>query len=250
MDLDGLIAAALSPRAMHARVVQYLVEQAGSGRRLADALGDPFVVNRTTPGERRGLLEDARLVGAWQRSTLSAIHDAAPGGDAERRLLRSAHAALRRRIGALRRACAALDERRGREAVALLDDALPPLRADLQARLAAEAEILAPALERCGMDEVARVLDLQGRTLVGRVEVLGTLLTLLGGRRPDRRQREELRELVYGLDGVLSLHLEALESLCAARLGRRLGPHASRALAVALATDADGRAPAARAAAS
>ena len=139
MDLDGLIAAALSPRAMHARVVQYLVEQAGSGRRLADALGDPFVVNRTTPGERRGLLEDARLVGAWQRSTLSAIHDAAPGGDAERRLLRSAHAALRRRIGALRRACAALDERRGREAVALLDDALPPLRADLQARLAAEA---------------------------------------------------------------------------------------------------------------
>jgi hypothetical protein len=248
VDLDGLITAALSPRAMHARVVQYLVEQAGSGRRLADALDDPFVVNRTNPGERRGLLEDARLVGAWHRSTLSAMQDAAPGGDAERRLLRSAHAAPRRRMAALRRACAALDERRGREAVVLLGDALPPLRADLQARLTAERAVLDPALERCGLDEVARVLDLQARTLVGRLEVLDTLLALLGGRRPDRRQREELRELVYGLDGVLSLHLETVESASATRLGRRLEPREARALAVALANG--DRAPAARAAAS
>jgi hypothetical protein len=66
-----LIADVLGPRLMHRRVVDYLVRQAARGRHLAEAMSDPYVVNRVRATGRQQLLEDSTLIAAWHRAMSS-----------------------------------------------------------------------------------------------------------------------------------------------------------------------------------
>jgi hypothetical protein len=50
--------------ARHKRLIQYVVRQLRAGRKLADVLEDPYVVNRSNLVDRRALLEEPEVVEA------------------------------------------------------------------------------------------------------------------------------------------------------------------------------------------
>jgi hypothetical protein len=65
MDLATLISSTLQARARQLRLVAYVARQAALGRTLPEALGDHYVVSRTSEADRSLLLEDPALVSAW-----------------------------------------------------------------------------------------------------------------------------------------------------------------------------------------
>jgi hypothetical protein len=69
--LAELVDAAIAPRALEDRLVEYLARQVALGRHLADAMEDPYVVNRTTVSDRRRLLESVPLATAWHEAIRS-----------------------------------------------------------------------------------------------------------------------------------------------------------------------------------
>lgn len=65
MDVEAEIAKLLADSgARHKRLVEYVIRQVGAGRHLAEVLEDPYVTNRSTPLERRALLEEPEVVDA------------------------------------------------------------------------------------------------------------------------------------------------------------------------------------------
>jgi nucleotide-binding universal stress UspA family protein len=74
--LETLIADALRAAAPSRRVVGYLARQVRLGRHLDAALGDPYVINRTTAAERARLVEDPVLVAAWHEALRAPLEGA------------------------------------------------------------------------------------------------------------------------------------------------------------------------------
>jgi hypothetical protein len=65
MDIPAEIAKLISDGgARHKGLVDYVVRQAGTGRHLAEILDDPYITNRSSPLERRALLEEPEVVDA------------------------------------------------------------------------------------------------------------------------------------------------------------------------------------------
>ncbi|MEW6583026.1 MAG: hypothetical protein AB1416_09725 [Actinomycetota bacterium] len=63
MDIQAEVARLVGDaNARHKRLVEYVVRQVAGGRHLADVLDDPYVTNRSTPLERRALLEEPEVV--------------------------------------------------------------------------------------------------------------------------------------------------------------------------------------------
>jgi hypothetical protein len=80
MGLQQLIAAAFSPTAQHERLAAYVARQAALGRRLAQVLADPYVVNRAAQaplGDPRCLLDDPVIAAAIRRA-LAALDEPWP----------------------------------------------------------------------------------------------------------------------------------------------------------------------------
>jgi len=50
--------------AKHKRLIEYVVRQLRAGRKLADVLEDPYVVNRSNLVDRRALLEEPEVIEA------------------------------------------------------------------------------------------------------------------------------------------------------------------------------------------
>ena len=50
--------------AAHKRLIDYVVRQVRTGRRLRDVLEDPYVVNRSRALDRRALLEEPEVIDA------------------------------------------------------------------------------------------------------------------------------------------------------------------------------------------
>jgi hypothetical protein len=59
--------------AQHKRLIEYVVRQVKAKRSLADVLEDPYVVNRSTPLERRALLEEPEIVDAVSDDVLESL---------------------------------------------------------------------------------------------------------------------------------------------------------------------------------
>jgi hypothetical protein len=59
--------------AEHKRLVQYVVEQLGTGRSLEDCINDPYVTNRLAPVQRCALVEEPEIVHAAQEESLNAL---------------------------------------------------------------------------------------------------------------------------------------------------------------------------------
>ena len=57
--------------ARHKRLIQYVVRQLRAGRKLADVLEDPYVVNRSNLVDRRALLEEPQVVEAAGETTVA-----------------------------------------------------------------------------------------------------------------------------------------------------------------------------------
>jgi hypothetical protein len=57
----------------HKRLIEYVVRQLSAKRPLADVLQDPYVVNRSTPLERRALLEEPQIVEAVSDDVLESL---------------------------------------------------------------------------------------------------------------------------------------------------------------------------------
>ena len=59
--------------ARHKRLIEYVVRQLGAQRPLAEVLEDPYVLNRSTPLERRALLEEPEIVEAVGDDVLATL---------------------------------------------------------------------------------------------------------------------------------------------------------------------------------
>jgi hypothetical protein len=59
--------------AQHKRLIEYVVRQVKAKRPLADVLEDPYVVNRSTPLERRALLEEPEIVDAVSDDVIQSL---------------------------------------------------------------------------------------------------------------------------------------------------------------------------------
>jgi hypothetical protein len=59
--------------AVHKRLIEYVVRQLGAQRPLADVLQDPYVLNRSTPLQRRALLEEPEIVDAVSDDVLATL---------------------------------------------------------------------------------------------------------------------------------------------------------------------------------
>lgn len=66
--LASIIGDAFSARAVHRRLVDYVILQVALGRPLGAVLADPYVVNRTQRIDRLSLVEDPRVAGACRTS--------------------------------------------------------------------------------------------------------------------------------------------------------------------------------------
>lgn len=65
MDIPAEIAKLISDGgSRHKGLIDYVVRQVGLGRHLSEVLEDPYVTNRSTPLERRALLEEPQVVDA------------------------------------------------------------------------------------------------------------------------------------------------------------------------------------------
>jgi hypothetical protein len=63
----------LSADELEERVVEYVVREVGNGRRLDDALRDPYVRNRLSEEKLRRVLENPEVMAALERSIASAF---------------------------------------------------------------------------------------------------------------------------------------------------------------------------------
>jgi hypothetical protein len=59
--------------ARHKRLIEYVVRQLRAGRRLAEVLEDPYVVNRSNLVDRRALLEEPEVVDAAGEGAVAAL---------------------------------------------------------------------------------------------------------------------------------------------------------------------------------
>jgi hypothetical protein len=59
--------------ARHKRLIEYVVRQLRAGRRLAEVLEDPYVVNRSNLVDRRALLEEPDVVDAAGEGAVAAL---------------------------------------------------------------------------------------------------------------------------------------------------------------------------------
>jgi hypothetical protein len=74
MSIEDQISSLLGDHnAEHKRLVQYVVEQLGTGRSLEDAINDPYVTNRLAPVQRCALVEEPEIVHAAQEESLNAL---------------------------------------------------------------------------------------------------------------------------------------------------------------------------------
>ena len=65
MDIKAEISKLLSDAgSRHKGLVDYVVRQVTVGRHLSEVLDDPYVTNRSTPLERRALLEEPLVIDA------------------------------------------------------------------------------------------------------------------------------------------------------------------------------------------
>jgi hypothetical protein len=64
------LASLFSPPRREEYLAQYVVREYTRGRTLADVLEDPYVRNRSTPEDRRRLLERPDVVGAIGRQVI------------------------------------------------------------------------------------------------------------------------------------------------------------------------------------
>lgn len=63
----------LSTNELEDRVVEYVVREVGNGRKLADALNDPYVRNRLSEEKLRRVLEKPEVIDALERSISTAF---------------------------------------------------------------------------------------------------------------------------------------------------------------------------------
>jgi hypothetical protein len=63
----------LSTDELEERVVEYVVREVGNGRRLDDALRDPYVRNRLSEEKLRRVLENPDVMAALERSIAAAF---------------------------------------------------------------------------------------------------------------------------------------------------------------------------------
>lgn len=74
MSIKDQISALLSDHnAEHKRLVEYVVEQLGTGRDLEDCINDPYVTNRLAPVQRCALVEEPEIVRAAGQESLDAL---------------------------------------------------------------------------------------------------------------------------------------------------------------------------------
>jgi len=74
MSIQDQISALLGDHnAEHKRLVQYVVEQLGTGRALEDCINDPYVTNRLAPVQRCALVEEPEIVHAAQEESLAVL---------------------------------------------------------------------------------------------------------------------------------------------------------------------------------
>ena len=62
-----------NPRALHKRLVDYVVRQVRAGRPIAEVLDDPYVTNRAGAIDRRALLEEPQVVEAVGEEVLEGL---------------------------------------------------------------------------------------------------------------------------------------------------------------------------------
>src|SRR5262249_32043831 len=62
-----------NPRALHKRLVDYVVRQVRAGRPIAEVLNDPYVTNRAGALDRRALLEEPAVVDAVGEEVLGGL---------------------------------------------------------------------------------------------------------------------------------------------------------------------------------
>ena len=55
------------------RVVEYVIREVGNGRKLEDALHDPYVKNRLNDDKLAGVLENPEVIGALEKSIAAAF---------------------------------------------------------------------------------------------------------------------------------------------------------------------------------
>jgi hypothetical protein len=63
----------LSTDELEERVVEYVVREVGNGRRLDEALNDPYVRNRLSAEKLRRVLETPEVIGALEQSITTAF---------------------------------------------------------------------------------------------------------------------------------------------------------------------------------
>jgi hypothetical protein len=63
----------LSVDELEERVVEYVVREVGNGRRLSEALNDPYVRNRLSQEKLAKVLEKPEVIAALERSISSAF---------------------------------------------------------------------------------------------------------------------------------------------------------------------------------
>jgi hypothetical protein len=63
----------LSNDELEDRVIEYVVREVGNGRKLEDALHDPYVRNRLSEEKLRRVLETPEVIGAIERSITTAF---------------------------------------------------------------------------------------------------------------------------------------------------------------------------------
>jgi len=63
----------ISTDELEERVVEYVVREVGNGRKLEDALKDPYVKNRLNDEKLQHVLENPEIIGAIEKSITAAF---------------------------------------------------------------------------------------------------------------------------------------------------------------------------------
>lgn len=63
----------LSADQLEERVIEYVVREVGNGRKLEDALNDPYVKNRLNEEKLRHVLEQPEIIAAIEKSISTAF---------------------------------------------------------------------------------------------------------------------------------------------------------------------------------
>ena len=65
----------LSKDELEERVIEYVVREVGNGRKLEDALNDPYVKNRLSDEKLRHVLEQPEIIAALEKSISTAFNN-------------------------------------------------------------------------------------------------------------------------------------------------------------------------------